>query len=127
MLIGNLGRDPELQYLEGNIAVAKISLATTESFKDRSGKMISNTEWHTVILWRGLAELAQKFLKRNSFVYIEGRLKTRSWEDKDGVKKYSTEVIADNLVMLEKKTDNGEDGDADSAENIPDTPDKIPF
>ena len=84
MLIGNLGRDPDVQHLEGNIAVAKFPLATTETFKDRAGKLISQTEWHTVVLWRGLAELAQKYLHKGSLVYIEGRLRTRSWEDKDG-------------------------------------------
>ena len=105
MLIGNLGKDPDIQYLEGNIGVAKFSLATTETFKDRSGKLISQTEWHTVVLWRGLADLAQKYLHKGSLVYIEGRLKTRSWEDKDGNKKFATEVVGDNLIMLEKRGD----------------------
>ena len=105
MLIGNLGKDPDVQYLEGNIAVAKFSLATTETYKDRSGKLISQTEWHTVVLWRGLAELAQKYLHKGSLVYIEGRLRTRSWEDKEGNKKFATEVVGDNLIMLDKRTD----------------------
>jgi single-strand DNA-binding protein len=105
MLIGNLGKDPDMQFLEGNIGVAKFSLATTETYKDRSGKLISQTEWHTVVLWRGLAELAQKYLHKGSLVYIEGRLKTRSWEDKDGNKKFATEVVGDNLIMLDKRTD----------------------
>lgn len=105
MLIGNLGRDPDVQFLEGNIAVAKFSLATTETFKDRAGKLISQTEWHTVVLWRGLAELAQKYLHKGSLVYIEGRLRTRSWEDKEGNKKFATEVVGDNLVMLDKRLD----------------------
>jgi single-strand DNA-binding protein len=105
MLIGNLGKDPDVQYLEGNIGVAKFSLATTETFKDRTGKLISQTEWHTVVLWRGLAELAQKYLHKGSLVYIEGRLRTRSWEDKEGNKKFATEVVGDNLIMLDKKID----------------------
>jgi single-strand DNA-binding protein len=105
MLIGNLGKDPDVQFLEGNIAVAKFSLATTETFKDRAGKLISQTEWHTVVLWRGLAELAQKYLHKGSLVYIEGRLRTRSWEDKEGNKKFATEVVGDNLIMLDKRTD----------------------
>lgn len=105
MLIGNLGKEPDVQVLEGNIAVAKFPLATTETFKDRTGKLVSQTEWHTVVLWRGLAELAQKYLHKGSLVYIEGRLKTRSWEDKEGVKKYATEVVGDNLIMLDKRTD----------------------
>ena len=105
MLIGNLGKDPDMQFLEGNIAVAKFSLATTETYKDRSGKLVSQTEWHTVVLWRGLAELAQKYLHRGSLVYIEGRLKTRSWEDKEGHKKFATEIVGDNLIMLDKRSD----------------------
>src|SRR5688500_10219642 len=107
MLIGNLGKDPDVQFLEGNIAVAKFPLATTETFKDRSGKLISQTEWHTVVLWRGLAELAQKYLHKGSLVYIEGRLRTRSWEDKEGNRKFATEVVGDNLIMLDKRTDGG--------------------
>ncbi len=105
MLIGNLGKDPDIQYLEGNIAVAKFPLATTETFKDRSGRLNSQTEWHTVVLWRGLAELAQKYLHKGSLVYIEGRLKSRNWEDKDGVRKSATEVVGDNLIMLDKRSD----------------------
>jgi single-strand DNA-binding protein len=107
MLIGNLGKDPEVQHLEGNIAVAKFPLATTETFKDRTGKLISQTEWHTVVLWRGLAELAQKYLHKSSLVYIEGRLRTRSWDDKDGNRKFATEVVGDNLIMLDKRMDSG--------------------
>lgn len=107
MLIGNLGKDPDVQFLEGNIAVAKFPLATTETFKDRSGKLVSQTEWHTVVLWRGLAELAQKYLHKGSLVYIEGRLRTRSWEDKEGNRKFATEVVGDNLIMLDKRTDGG--------------------
>ena len=107
MLIGNLGKDPDMQFLEGNIAVAKFSLATTETFKDKSGKLISQTEWHTIVLWRGLAELAQKYLHKGSQVYIEGRLKTRSWEDKEGTKKFATEIVGENLIMLDKRTEGG--------------------
>ena len=105
MLIGNLGKDPDVQFLEGNIGVAKFPLATTETFKDRTGKLVSQTEWHTVVLWRGLAELAQKYLHKGSLVYIEGRLRTRSWEDKEGHKKFATEVVGDNLIMLDKRHD----------------------
>jgi single-strand DNA-binding protein len=103
ILIGNLGKDPDVQYLEGNIGVAKFSLATTETYKDRGGKLVSQTEWHTVVLWRGLADLAQKYLHKGSLVYIEGRLRTRSWEDKEGNKKFATEVVGDNLIMLDKR------------------------
>jgi len=108
MLIGNLGREPDLQYLEGNIAVAKFPLATTETYKDKSGTLVSQTEWHTVVLWRGLADLAQKYLHKGSLVYIEGRIRTRNWEDKDKNKRFSTEIIGDNLVMLDKKKEHGD-------------------
>jgi single-strand DNA-binding protein len=108
MLIGNLGKDPEYQVLEGNIAVAKFPLATTESYKDKNGKTQSQTEWHTIVYWRGLAELAQKFLHKGSLIYVEGRLRTRSWEDKEGNKKFATEIVGDNLIMLEKRADGNE-------------------
>jgi single-strand DNA-binding protein len=108
MLIGNLGKDPDVQYLEGNIGVAKFPLATTETYKDRTGKLISQTEWHTVVLWRGLADLAQKYLHKGSLIYVEGRLRTRSWEDKEGVRKFATEVVGDNLIMLDKRMDGGQ-------------------
>ncbi len=120
MLIGNLGKDPDVQHLEGNIAVAKFPLATTETYKDRSGKLISQTEWHTVVLWRGLAELAQKYLHKGSLIYVEGRLRTRSWEDKDNNKKFATEVVGDNLIMLDKRGDgHGAHGTGDSPEGYP--------
>jgi single-strand DNA-binding protein len=109
ILIGNLGREPDLQYIEGNIPVAKFPLATTETFKDKNGNLISQTEWHTVVLWRGLADLAQKYLHKGSLVFIEGRLRSRTWEDKDKNKRFGTEVVADNLVMLDKRKENGTD------------------
>ena len=106
MLIGNLGKEPDMQYIEGNIPVAKFPLATTETYKDRSGQLVSQTEWHTIVLWRGLADLASKFLHKGSLVFIEGKLRTRSWEDRDKKKHFSTEIVADNLVMLERRKDN---------------------
>jgi len=118
MLIGNLGKDPDVQVLEGNIAVAKFPLATTETFKDRGGKLVSQTEWHTVVLWRGLAELAQKYLHKGSLVYIEGRLRTRNWDDKEGHRKFATEVVGDNLIMLDKRTDGTTHTDSSHSENL---------
>ncbi|MBP6623654.1 MAG: single-stranded DNA-binding protein [Chitinophagaceae bacterium] len=103
-LIGNLGKDPEIQYVEGNIPVAKFPLATTETFKDKKGNTIPQTEWHNIVLWRGLAELAFKYLHKGSLVHIEGALRTRSWEDKDKNRRFMTEIIASNLVMLDKKS-----------------------
>jgi len=101
-LIGNLGKDPDIQTLEGGVSVAKFSLATTESYKDRAGITQTDTEWHTVVLWRGLAELAQKYLHKGSSIYLEGKIKTRSYEDKEGNKKYVTEIIAESFIMLDK-------------------------
>ena len=106
-LIGNLGKDPEVQVLDGNVPVAKFSLATTESHRNKAGEMITDTDWHTIVLWRGLAELAQKYLHKGSYIYIEGKIKTRSYEDKDGSKKYVTEIIGEQLIMLDKAIDNG--------------------
>lgn len=105
VLLGNLGKEPEIQFLEGNICVAKFSLATTENFKDKTGKLVAQTEWHNVVLWRGLAEIAQKYLHKGSLVYIEGSLKTRSWEDKEGNKKMATDIVGDNLILLDRRAD----------------------
>ncbi|MEO6682931.1 MAG: single-stranded DNA-binding protein [Ginsengibacter sp.] len=105
ILVGNLGKDPEIQFLEGNIAVAKFSLATTEKFKDKEGKVFSQTEWHNIVLWRGLAEMAQKYLQKGNRVYLEGRLKTRFLEDKDHRRNSVTEIVADNLIMMDRKDD----------------------
>jgi len=108
ILIGNIGKEPDIQYLEGNIAVAKFPLATTETYKDKTGALVSQTEWHTVVLWRGLADLAQKYLHKGSLVYIEGRIRTRNWEDKDKNRRFSTEIVGDNLVMLDKRKEHGD-------------------
>jgi single-strand DNA-binding protein len=105
LLLGNLGKDPEVQTLEGNIKVAKFSLATTEGYKDEKGQTHTQTEWHSIVLWRGLAELAEKYLKKGSMVHIEGKNRTRSFEDKQGVKRYVTEVVGEELILLDKKED----------------------
>jgi single-strand DNA-binding protein len=104
-LIGNLGKDPEIQTLEGNVKVAKFSLATTENYKDSNGQNQTTTDWHNIVLWRGLADLANNYLKKGSLVYVEGKLKTRNYDDKDGQKKNVTEIIAEQLILLDKKTD----------------------
>jgi single-strand DNA-binding protein len=100
-LIGNLGKDPEIKYTPSGTAVAKITLATNERFKDKSGEWQDRTEWHNVVLWQRLAEIAGEYLKKGSKVYVEGRLQTRSWDDKtSGQKKYMTEVVAADIIML---------------------------
>jgi len=101
-LIGNLGNDPIIQNLEGNIKVAKFSLATSESFKDANGQNQTITDWHNIVLWRILADLAEKYLHKGSLIYLEGKLKTRTYDDKDGQKRYVTEVIAESFLMLDK-------------------------
>ena len=103
-LIGNLGSNPEVQKLAGDVGVAKFSLATTETFEDKNGQPHGTTEWHTVVLWRSLAELAGKYLQKGSMVYVEGKLKTRHYDDKEGIKRYVTEIVAEQLIMLDKKT-----------------------
>ena len=110
ILVGNVGKDPEVQYLEGGVAVAKFPLATTESYKDKKGERVDKTEWHNVVLWRGLAEVAEKYLKKGERAYIEGSISHRSYEDKDGNKKYFTEVVGKELVLL------GGGGSGDSSE-----------
>ncbi len=102
-LIGNLGKDPEVRRLESGAAVARLTVATNESYKDKSGDWQTLTEWHTVICWRNLAERAEKQLKKGSLVYLEGKLSTRKWTDKDGNDRYSTEVIANTFRSMERR------------------------
>ena len=107
ILIGNLGADPEIRHTGGNVPVTTLRVATTERYKDRNGERQERTEWHNVVLWRGLAEIAERYLRKGSTIYIEGRLETRSWEDKNGQKRYTTEVIATDMTMLDSRADTG--------------------
>ena len=103
ILVGRLGKDPEVRNLENGAMVANFSVATSESYKDKTtGEKKEITEWHNIALWRGLAEVAQKYLHKGDMVYIEGKLRTRSWE-KEGVTRYTTEIVADNMTMLSPK------------------------
>lgn len=111
MLIGNVGRDPEVRYLEGQGAqgaakVATFTLATTERFKDRAGELRENTEWHNIVAWRNSADVAEKYIRKGTQLYVEGKLRTRSWTDATGVKKFTTEIVVDTLQLLGKKEDN---------------------
>lgn len=106
-LIGNLGNDPIIQNLEGNVKVAKFSLATSEHYKDANGQNQIITDWHNIVLWRGLADLAEKYLHKGSLIFLEGKLKTRTYDDKDGQKKYVTEIVAENILLLDKKAIDG--------------------
>jgi len=100
ILVGNLGKDPELKHTSSGTAVATMTVATNERYKDRSGEWQDRTEWHNVVLWQRLAEIAAEYLKKGRSVYVEGRLQTRSWEDKQGQKRYTTEIVANDLVLL---------------------------
>ena len=106
ILIGHLGGDPEVRTVESGIKVARFSLATTETYKDKNGERKDQTEWHRVICWRGLAETAERYLTKGKQIYVEGRLRTRSWEDINGIKKFATEIYADTFNMLGAKSDN---------------------
>ena len=117
MLIGNVGNDPEVRYLESNpqnpaanAKVASFRLATTERYRDRSGELRENTEWHSVVVWRNNADVAEKFVRKGSQVYIEGKLRTRQWTDQTGNKRYTTEVVADTLQLLGKRPDGQPEG-----------------
>jgi single-strand DNA-binding protein len=104
ILVGHLGKDPELRTLDGGVSVTSFPLATSETF-NKDGRKIEQTEWHNIVMWRGLADMATKFLQKGKLVYIEGKLRTRSFEDRDGVKKYTTEIVAENFTMLGRKSD----------------------
>lgn len=132
ILVGNLGKDPEVRYLEGGTAVASFPLATTESYKDKSGNRVDSTEWHNIVLWRGLAEISEKYLRKGSQIYIEGKIRTRSWDDKEGNKRYTTEIVADNMTMLGgRKEDAPNQGGASKPEqsnvSLPEGDDDLPF
>jgi len=104
ILVGHLGKDPEVRHLDGGVTVASFPLATSETY-NKDGKKIEQTEWHNIVMWRGLADIASKYLQKGKLVYIEGKLRTRSFEDKEGHKKYTTEIIADNFTILGRKSD----------------------
>ena len=106
LLIGNVGKDPEIRHLQGGASVATITLATSERFKDRSGEMREVTEWHTIIAWRQLADLAENYIRKGSQIYVEGKIRSRSWDDQNGQKRYVTEIQADSIQLLGRRIDN---------------------
>ena len=112
MLIGNVGRDPEVRYLDGNngtsgqsTKVATFTLATSERYRDRNGELRENTEWHNIVAWRNSADVAEKYIHKGTQIYVEGKLRTRSWTDQSGVKKYQTEIAVDTLQLLGRRDD----------------------
>jgi single-strand DNA-binding protein len=117
ILVGNLGKDPEVRHLEGGVSVANFTLATNDYYKDKSGARIERTEWHNIAAWRGLAEVAEKYLRKGHQVYIEGRIRTRQYQDKDNQTRYITEIVADEMTMLGGKPQG--DGVASQAAPVP--------
>ena len=106
LLIGNVGKDPEVRHLESGTAVATITLATSERYRDRNGETRELTEWHTVIAWRQLADLAENYIRKGSQIYVEGKIRSRSWDDQNGQKRYVTEIQADTIQLLGRRSDN---------------------
>jgi len=124
ILVGHLGKDPEIRYLEGGVSVTSFPLATSESY-NKDGRKVEQTEWHNIVMWRGLADVAAKYLQKGKLVYIEGKLRTRSFEDKDGFKKYTTEIVAENFTLLGRKSDFEDDNIKSTIKSNIDMPDDL--
>ncbi|MGD9993589.1 MAG: single-stranded DNA-binding protein [Salinivirgaceae bacterium] len=122
ILVGNVGKDPEVRHLESGVAVAQLPLATSETYKDKSGNKTTQTEWHNLVFWRGLADVVEKYVKKGDPLYIEGRIRSRSYDDKDGVKRYVTEIVVDNMQMLGRKS-SGDGGGSTPPPSNSDSPD----
>jgi single-strand DNA-binding protein len=132
IVVGNLGRDPDMRYTPSGIPVATFSVATSDEWKDKdTGSKQERTEWHRIVAWRGLAEVCGKYLRKGSQVYIEGKIQTRSWDDRDGVKRYTTEIVAQNMQMLGSPARQGRAEGAEEAYRTDEPPempeDDIPF
>lgn len=131
ILIGNLGKDPELRYTSGGVAVATFSIATNESWKDPDGNLQERTQWHNIVAWRKLAEICGEYLKKGGKVYVEGRLQHRNYDDKNGVKRYVTEVVLDEMVMLDSRGGGGQSTEmeppAPQEDRSPEKADDLPF
>jgi len=107
ILVGHVGQDPEVRYIENNTPVCNLRLATSDVYKNKNGDRVTTTEWHSVVLWRGLAEIAEKYVRKGSQLYIEGKIRTRTYDDKDKNKRYITEIVADVMQLLGKRTEDG--------------------
>ncbi|MFA5814100.1 MAG: single-stranded DNA-binding protein [Bacteroidales bacterium] len=105
ILVGNVGKDPEVRHLEGGTSVARFTLATSETYKNKTGEQVKNTEWHNIVVWRQLADLAEKYIRKGSQIYVEGKITNRQYDDKDGNKRYISEIVADNIRLLGRKED----------------------
>jgi len=134
MLVGNVGKDPEVRYLDKNVAVANFTLATTErAYTMQNGTQVpERTEWHSIVAWRGLAEIAEKYIRKGSQLYVEGKIQTRTWE-KDGIKRYTTEIYAETIQLLGKRPENSESHSVvatpqvDAIQAPPHAEDDLPF
>lgn len=128
ILVGRVGKDPEVRHLDNNSVVARFTLATNESYKNKNGEKITNTEWHNIVVWRSLAEIAGRYVKKGTMLYVEGKIRTRAWDDKDGNKRYTTEIEADNFQMLSSRGDDagGSVGNAPSHATSASSPDFAP-
>ena len=127
ILVGNLGKDPEVKHFENGGVKASFPLATSESFKDKTGNRVEQTEWHNVVMWRAQAEFAEKYLKKGYTIYVEGKLKTRNWEDQNQVKKYITEVVVDSVTILSKNERTSDNANAPSTSSDSPNSDDLPF
>lgn len=110
ILVGNVGNDPDVRHLENDLSFARFSLATSERYKDKNGQRVDRTEWHNIVVWRGLAKVVEEYVKKGSKLYVEGKIQTRKYQDKENVEKYMTEIVVDNLQMLDRKSDGGHAG-----------------
>ncbi len=119
ILVGYLGKDPEIRYLDGGVPVANFSLATSEVYKDKSGNRVEQTEWHNIVLWRQLAEITEKYLKKGNLVYIEGKIRSKTWEDKDGIKRFSNEIVAENMTLLGGKKEEASTSNSNPTNDLP--------
>lgn len=117
ILVGNLGKDPEVRRLDNNGVVATFPLATSESYKDKNGQRVEKTEWHNIVMWRGLAEVAEKYLKKGQTVYVEGKIRNRNYQDKEGQTRYITEIVADEMTMLGGRPDGSQGGNTSNSGN----------
>lgn len=127
MLIGHLGKDPEMRYLTSGVAVCTFSIATSDSYKNAEGERVDTTEWHNIVVWRKLAEICAEYLKKGSKVYLGGKLTHRSYDDKNGVKRYVTEVVVDDLVMLDSRPNGGRGPEPEPAGSSGGQDDDLPF
>lgn len=145
ILVGRVGKDPELRSLDNDRSVARFTLATNETYKNKSGEKITNTEWHNLVVWRGQAEFANKYLKKGAMIYVEGKIRSRSWDDKDGIKRYTTEIEVETIQLLSSGNPNpgtATGTDPSQSQSVPgtgtfdpghdfapktDTPDDLPF